>query len=139
MGFSDDNKAIRDSIKEIMADVEKHNNVKATFGEPIREKDAVLIPVAAVYMRGGGGGGRGEADQAAEDGAKRPAWGRGKGIGIGYSRQIRPMGYIEIRDGKACFKPVVDMGRLAALATIAGTLGFIFMAKVIMAQKGQAG
>ena len=111
---------IKDSIKDVMMEVEKNNNVRTIFGDPVHEKDLVIIPVASVNMRGGGGGGQGEGKDYEH---RHPRKGHGKGVGLGYARKVQPLGYIEIKDEKAVFKPILDMSKLATLAIVAGVAG----------------
>jgi uncharacterized spore protein YtfJ len=107
--------SVKESIKDLMTEVEKHNNIKAIFGDPVHEKDTVIIPVGTVQMSGGGGGGQGE-DGSAEGMPDKLTKGKGSGVGMGYSRKVRPIGYIEIKDGKTMYKPIVDIGKIMSVA-----------------------
>ena len=70
--------------------------VQAVFGEPIRHGELTVVPVARVRWGFGGGGGRSE---AAPDG---PASGSGGGGGVAAD----PVGYLEITDSGASFRPI---------------------------------
>ena len=128
--------SVRETIKDVMTEVEKHNNVKAIFGDPIREKNVVIIPVGSVSSRGGGGGGGAKNEDSGEGSDKVSNFkfpkGKGSGMGVGYARQVRPIGYIEIKEDKAVFKPIVDAGKIAAFAIGAGMLGVCMVARAVL-------
>jgi uncharacterized spore protein YtfJ len=71
-------------------------NVRAVFGEPIKQGDLTVVPVARV--RWGVGGGSGKSD-AAPDG---PSSGSGGGGGA----VADPVGYLEIAGGESMFRPI---------------------------------
>ena len=72
-------------------------SVTAVFGEPIVSDDVTVIPVARVGFGFGGGGGR-------QAGATRTAEGGGGGGGA----EARPLGFIEIKNGVATYRPIRD-------------------------------
>ncbi|WP_406301103.1 spore germination protein GerW family protein [Streptomyces sp. NBC_00885] len=72
-------------------------SVTAVYGEPITRDGITVIPVARVGFGFGGGVGR-------EIGAAKT----GEGGGGGGGAEARPLGYIEITDGKATYKPIRD-------------------------------
>lgn len=85
-------------------------SVSAVFGEPVRCDGITIIPVAKCGFGLGAGAGRGRLAKLLEGG--------------GGGASSTPVGYIEIRDGGAVFKPIRDplvdvLVPLAAL--IAGT------------------
>ncbi|MFM9368615.1 spore germination protein GerW family protein [Streptomyces sp. Da 82-17] len=71
--------------------------VEAVFGEPVTAEGVTVIPVARIGYGFGGGAGR-------EVGAGRT----GEGGGGGGGAEARPLGFIELRDGHATYKPVRD-------------------------------
>ncbi|KUO15707.1 sporulation protein [Streptomyces dysideae] len=72
-------------------------SVTAVYGEPVTAHGVTVIPVARIGFGFGGGAGR-------EVGATRTGDGGGGGGGAG----ARPLGYIEIKDGTATYKPIRD-------------------------------
>ena len=74
-------------------------NVKAVFGEPIERGGKTVIPVAKI--RWGFGGGAGTGTSEAEGG---PQTGSGSGAGGGVTAE--PIGYLEIGEEGAAFKPI---------------------------------
>jgi uncharacterized spore protein YtfJ len=90
-------------------------SVTAVYGEPVTRDGITVIPVARVGFGFGGGLGR-------EVGAVRTGEGGGGGGGV----EARPLGFIEIKDGTATYKPIrdpwVDVA-LPLVALLAGTAG----------------
>lgn len=131
--------SVRDTIRDIVTEVEKHNNIKAIFGDPIREKGVVIIPVGSVASKGGGGGGGGmmprkeSREGAMSEGKSSKDW--GSGLGVGYARLVKPLGFIEIKEDRAEFKPIVDAGKVAMVAIGAGIIGASMMARLWLKHK----
>jgi len=72
-------------------------SVSAAFGEPVARAGITIIPVAKVGFGFGAGAGRGrKQDEVAQGG------------GGGGGALAAPVGYIEIKDGNAVFKPIRD-------------------------------
>lgn len=77
-------------------------NAKAVFGEPIERGGVTVIPVAKVrYAFGGGAGSGGKEGEDESD--------QGQGTGAGGMVSASPLGFIEIRDGRAEFRQVTDV------------------------------
>ena len=72
-------------------------SVSAVFGEPVTRSGITIIPVARVAFGFGAGAGSGR---------KQAEVAHGGGGGGGAS--AAPVGYIEIKDGHAVFKPIRD-------------------------------
>ncbi|QIN84731.1 sporulation protein [Rubrobacter tropicus] len=104
---------MKDDAKPNLEPVEKaveRLGVNAVFGEPVREGDVTVIPVAEVRLGYGHGSGR-----SAED---APGADEGSGGGSGLGGRASPKGYIRISFEGARFEPVLDVTRMA-LAGIA--------------------
>jgi hypothetical protein len=67
----------------------------AVYGQPVERDGLTLIPVARLAWGMGGGSGSGNA-----------ADGAGSGEGGGGGASASPVGFIEIRDGHAEFRPI---------------------------------
>ncbi|MEU8134922.1 spore germination protein GerW family protein [Streptodolium elevatio] len=72
-------------------------SVAAVFGEPIEHAGVTVVPVARIAFGFGGGAGRGLHTSHA-----------GEGGGGGGGADSRPLGFIEITDRGAAFKPIRD-------------------------------
>ncbi|NGN70247.1 sporulation protein [Streptomyces sp. A7024] len=72
-------------------------SVTAVFGEPVTRGEVTVIPVARIGFGFGGGAGR-------EIGTAKT----GEGGGGGGGAEARPLGFIEIRNGLATYKPIRD-------------------------------
>jgi len=83
----------------------------AVFGDPVERDGVTVIPVARARWGMGGGSGR------------RPRHGHeAEGVGGGGGAIVSPVGFIEVRAGRACYKPIFDLkmalGFLLAAATL---------------------
>jgi uncharacterized spore protein YtfJ len=91
-------------------------SVNAVFGQPFREGDTTLIPVASVGYAFGYGSGSGRMTGASSGGAGEPCGpGEGSGQGGGGGGRARPLGYIRISPDKVAFEPIMDTGRISML------------------------
>jgi uncharacterized spore protein YtfJ len=70
--------------------------VQAVFGEPIRQGERTVVPVARVRWGFGGGSGQSEASEA----------GNASGSGGGGGVTADPIGYLEITNDEAEFRPI---------------------------------
>lgn len=85
-----------DALLEHLADrLGGSASVTAVYGEPVTTDGVTVIPVAKVSFGFGGGAGRAVEGGGAGDG----------GAGAG-GVEAKPLGYIEIRDGGATYKPI---------------------------------
>ncbi|HEY6737155.1 MAG TPA: spore germination protein GerW family protein [Candidatus Saccharimonadia bacterium] len=103
-------------------------NVEAVFGKPIQSGEVTMIPVATVKVAGGGGGGVGRSKGAAEEGKQD------RGLGLGLHVTARPLGYIEVINGRARMVNIVDKNKLALSGLLAGGL---FLVSVLRLASGQ--
>jgi uncharacterized spore protein YtfJ len=91
-------------------------NVNAVFGQPFREGDVTLIPVASVGYAFGYGSGSGRMTGAPSGGAGEPCGpGEGSGQGGGGGGKARPMGYIRVSADGVSYEPIMDTGRISML------------------------
>jgi uncharacterized spore protein YtfJ len=74
------------------------------FGDAVEREGMTVIPVAKARWGMGGGGG------------KRGLAARHEGMGGGGGVIVQPVGYIEMRDGKSRFRPIVTPGHWLAMA-----------------------
>jgi uncharacterized spore protein YtfJ len=87
-------------------------NAKAVYADPVERDGVTVIPVAKLRWGFGGGSGRKQGK-------------RGKGGGGGM--QAAPLGFIELKDGQAQFKPIRDPMALVPLAAVGGIAGCILL------------
>jgi uncharacterized spore protein YtfJ len=130
-----------ESLKQAEAEVERHTDgqvthfldqlasrlggratAQAVYGEPVERDGITVIPVARVGWGFGGGAGRGKSQD-------QPDNGEGSGEGGGGGAAVRPLGYIEISDGKAEFRRIGDPASLLPLAPlfVAAGLGIMLI------------
>ena len=84
---------------------------RTVFGDPVRENERTVIPVARVTYRFGFGGGSGPPENSGE-----PVPGGGGGGGM---LNARPVGFIETSSSGSRFVPVIDWSQILTV-----TLGF---------------
>ncbi|HET6660288.1 MAG TPA: spore germination protein GerW family protein [Rubrobacter sp.] len=97
--------------------------VGAVFGEPIREVDVSVVPVAEVRFAFGYGYGSGRGHSEEAQGSPRTD--EGSGGGSGATGRATAKGYIRISADEIRFEPLPDVTRLA-LAGIAFAAWSVF-------------
>lgn len=90
-------------------------SVSTVYGEPVTHADITIIPVARVGLGFGAGVGRIRAETA-------------QGGGGGTS--VSPVGYIEIKDGNAVFKPIRDP-LVDVLVPVVSLIGAAFGPRIV--------
>jgi uncharacterized spore protein YtfJ len=98
--------------------------VGAVFGEPIREGDVTVVPVAEVRFTFGYGYGSGRGRGEESEGSPSTAE-QGSGGGSGAGGRASAKGYVRISADGVRFEPVLDVTRLA-LAGIAFAAWSVF-------------
>ncbi|MEX0781691.1 MAG: spore germination protein GerW family protein [Dehalococcoidia bacterium] len=83
------------------------------FGDPVIRGDVTVIPVAKVNWAFGGGSGAG-----GDDGGDSEDFGQGGG-GAG-AVSAKPLGFIEIKNSRAEFRPMKDRARLWPVIAASG-------------------
>jgi uncharacterized spore protein YtfJ len=100
----------------------------AVYGTPIERDGLTVIPVANVRWGFGGGGGV-DTKEAGSSG----------GSGGGGGAMAAPIGYIEIKDGEARFRPIKDPLSLPAVPltnVLAGIVGLLFVRSIVRLFRG---
>lgn len=114
-------------IKTISERVKDTANVKVVFGEPVVSAGVTIIPVAAVKVAGGGGGSKGRSPSLPIEGTEQSDG----GLGLGLQISAKPIGYIEVKDGKARLIPIADVTKIAVVGMITGTLALMVAGKLL--------
>lgn len=97
------NSATGGFISTLADKIGTRTNVQTVFGEAITHGGVTVIPVAKVRWGFGGGGGSGEKPESHESGS---------GSGGGGGAQSSPLGYIEITDNHAEYRPIKDIASM---------------------------
>jgi len=106
-------------VQELIAGARDAVTVKRVYGDPYEKNGLTVIPAAVV--RGGGGAGVGEhADE--------------KGQGGGFGLTARPSGAWIIEDGKAAWKPAVDVNRIVLGGQIVALAAVLVAGRVLFEQ-----
>ncbi|MBN2017057.1 MAG: hypothetical protein JW794_02825 [Candidatus Cloacimonetes bacterium] len=104
---------VKELIQEIKENLEKSANTRSIFGDIMKVEDMSIIPVGSFTMKGGGGGGFGsmamkgkfDVEETKADESGTPT---GKGGGLGLTIDVKPVGYIKIKDGEAEYVEIID-------------------------------
>lgn len=86
----------------------------SVFGAAVERNGVTIIPVARARWGFGGGSGEDEAETGKT------------GSGGGGGALVRPLGFIEIADGHARFRRIVDPANVAAVLLAALAVGFVW-------------
>jgi uncharacterized spore protein YtfJ len=102
--------------RELLKSVRDALSVRQVFGEPVERDGVTVIPAATVM--GGGGGGAGEAfgKPSTESSEARPQQQGGGGAGFG--GVMWPAGAFEIKDGRATWRPAIDVTRVLVMVLL---------------------
>ena len=103
-----------DILTKLATQVGARFSASNVFGAPVEREGVTVIPVAALrFGLGGGGGGDASAKQEGEGG--------------GAVGTASAAGYIEIKDGRSRFVPVVHPARMAALVCATVLAGMLIL------------
>src|SRR2546425_615730 len=90
----------------------------SVFADPVEKDGVTVIPVAKARWGIGGGAGSGKnPDQSQTD----------EGSGGGAGVLLSPVGYIEIKDGRARFHPIYDLGTTLQLLLGVGIVAMLVL------------
>jgi uncharacterized spore protein YtfJ len=99
-----------DLLERLAQQIQVNANAKQVYGEPVERDGTTIIPVAKVQWGFGGGGiGHGAAERGGGGGGAR----------------AYPTGFIELRDGKAEFRPISDPFAPVILAAAGLAVGLL--------------
>ncbi len=94
-------------------------SASAVYGEPVDQDGVTVVPVARVRWGFGSGAGMG----SDEDGTGEPDFGGGGGGMV----SAHPIGFIELRDGEAEFRPIKDPTGPALIVLAAGAATWLIL------------
>lgn len=108
-----------DALLSMLADrVGARFDASTVFGTPVERDGVTVVPVAVVrFGFGGGAGGDSAKDQDGE--------------GAGAGGMVAASGYIELKDGRSRFVPIVHPARMVALVSTAILAGLLITRPLI--------
>ncbi|HUU04951.1 MAG TPA: hypothetical protein VMZ49_03625 [Patescibacteria group bacterium] len=113
------------NLKEVIQEITDKSGVKAVFGEAYVKDRVTFIPVAKVSIHACG------CDSDAQAGGKGEGVGKKKkGPCMGVGVKTTPLGYIEVRQGRARFVEIADRGKLLQGGLILGGLALFLLARL---------
>jgi uncharacterized spore protein YtfJ len=98
-------------------------SVKRVYGDPYEKNGLTVIPAATV--RGGGGGGGGPSEGEGDSGS---------GGGGGFGLIARPSGAWIIENGRATWKPAIDVNRIVLGAQVVALTAILVRGRVLLAR-----
>lgn len=106
------------ALLETLADrIGNSIHARTVYGEPVERQGVTVIPVAKARYGFGGGSG---VSKAAEHGA-----------GGGGGASVRPIGYIEIRDGSSRFHSIRDPATAVSMIAVSGFFGWLALRSLV--------
>lgn len=121
---------VKEIVKEVTEKIQKNNNARAVFGEPVEKGETLIIPVARMTLWGGGGGGFGELSHAVKE-KKEKNKDEGGGMGLGIRAKTEPAGYIEVTSGGAQFVEIFEQKRLVFAGIGLGAFAIYSLTRLI--------
>ena len=109
-------------------------HVRRAFGEPVRQGDVVLVPVAKVM--GGSGSGYGTGETGGEDSTGQAGGSSGTGGGGGFALRVKPMGVYVVTGSTVQWRPALDVNRIILGGQIAGTVAVIALSRALRRRRG---
>ncbi|HEX4525544.1 MAG TPA: hypothetical protein VH108_02265 [Gaiellaceae bacterium] len=106
-------------LQELISGARDAVSVKRVYGDPYEKNGLTVIPAATV--RGGGGGGMGDHE------------GVDTGGGGGFGLMARPSGAWIIEDGRATWKPAVDVNRIVMGGQAIALAAILVTGRVLLA------
>jgi len=116
------------NLKETIQEIANKSGAKAVFGSPFIKDRVTFIPVAKVAIHGCG------CDRPARAKGKTAAKSE-KGPCQGVAVKTTPLGYIEIRQGKARFVEIVDRTRLIQAGLFFGGMALFLLSRLANRQR----
>jgi uncharacterized spore protein YtfJ len=112
-------------VIEPIENMMKRLTVNTVFGEPLKEGDQTVIPVASVSYAFGFGAGYGSGQSPAAEEGQPANVGEGGGSGAGAMGKAKPEGVLRITAEGVHFEPAMDE-KAVALAGIAMVAWIVF-------------
>jgi len=120
--------AAPDFAQTLAHSMERVVNARTVYGETVTHEGITVIPVARATWLGAGGGGGDRSTQ-------------GGGSGLVGALRIKPVGYVEIKDGETRFKGFFDMGVVVQIIlsySIVAAITFAGVRKIIQAARSKS-
>jgi hypothetical protein len=108
-------------LEELNSKMQGSAEATLAFAPPQTYGDLTVIPVARVRSRSGGGFGMGK------PGGQEHVQ---EGVGIVGTLSVIPVGYIEVKEGRARFRPIIMPDMLVRMQVVGGGLALLTLAVV---------
>jgi uncharacterized spore protein YtfJ len=106
--------------QQVLQNAQDALTARRVFGDPIEVNGATVLPVAVVG--GGGGGGNGLKNGQ-------------EGSGVGFGLRAKPAGIFVIRDGRAVWRPAVNVNWIIAGGQLVALAGILALRSIMAARR----
>lgn len=114
-------------LEELNSKMQSSAEAALAFAPPQTHGDLTVIPVARVRSRFGGGFGTGKPKgQESVQG----------GVGAGGTLSVIPVGYIEMKEGRARFRPIITPDTLVRMQVVGGTFALMGVVGALLRRRG---
>lgn len=111
-------------------------HVRRAFGEPVRQGDVTLIPVAKLLGGSGSGYGIGEMGGQVSGGGKG-AESSGSGGGGAFGIRVKPMGVYVVEGSTVRWQPALDLNRIILGGQIVGAFALLVLDRAVRRRRGR--
>ena len=102
-------------LEQLYDKIESSAKADVVFASPQKHEGLTIIPVASVGWRFGSGTGRSRPREQREV---------QRGMGVGGTMSVSPVGFIEVKEGAAKFRPIVAFDSLVKMQLVGGLIVF---------------
>jgi uncharacterized spore protein YtfJ len=104
-----------EALEQLYDKMEGTANAAVAFAPPQKHDDLVVIPVASVGWRFGSGTGTRRQKEEGVGGAQ-------KGMGVGGTMSVSPVGFIEVKEGTTRFRPIFTPDTILKMQIVGGLI-----------------
>ncbi len=124
-----------DRAFELIQQAIERMDASRVYGEPVREGDTIVIPVAehGIAFGYGFGSGEGPVEAGGVGDGEAGRMGTGSGAGGGAWGGTKPRGFIKITPVGVVYEPVIDVNRLGLAGIVLGAWNVFWIALAVRA------
>ena len=108
-------------LEQLNSKMEETASAAVAFAPPLEHSGLMVIPVARVNWGFGGGTGTGRSKEQKETQG---------GMGVGGGVSVSPVGYIEIKEGTARFRPIFTFDTLLKMQVVGGLIALAILRRL---------
>lgn len=123
------------NLKEVMQEIGDRSGARVVFGQAYVKDGVTFIPVAKVSVRACGCDRDGQAETGRKEVKGADKNKKKKGPCLGVAVKTVPLGYIEVRKGKAHFVEIIDKTNLIRAGLVFGGVALFLLARLAIRRK----